>query len=113
VTDLGKPEVAPTPEPGLKDGDGAYVLLADGSLHRLGPEPPGAFHVVGKMEGESFVPEREVRGGSALATSGQPGWMELLTGSFQPQQTSRPPFKPYVRGYMTPEGFVPSTRQVD
>jgi len=89
-----------------------YMLLADGSIHsELEGQPKGLF-VRGYFQDDKFVPEGNIEGEGTLGASGHPGWMELFTGIFFGMQTSRPPFPPYVEGYMTPEGFQPSSRQV-
>lgn len=89
----------------------AYLLLSDGSVHE-GHAPDGLY-VEGRSDNGQFLPEGHVQGEGALADGGQPGWLELRDGSFHGDQTGRPPFPPYVKGYRGPDGsFRPSTRQV-
>lgn len=71
------------------------------------------FYVLGRKEGGRFIPVGQVMGEGSLATEGTtPGWFELSTGTFFRQQTAQAPVSPYVVGFMTPEGFVPSRRDV-
>lgn len=89
----------------------AYFLLKDGSVHE-GAAPDG-LHVKGRLDNGQFIPEGDIAGEGPLADAGQPGWLELRDGSFHGDQTGRPPFPPYVRGYQTPDGdFRPSSRTV-
>lgn len=95
------------------DGQPATLVLRSGRLQAPGLEVPGGFYVPGRMEHGGFVPDGTVEGGGELAAEGgQSGWLELSNGAFVPAQTSRPPFPPYVNGFLTAEGFVPSTRTV-
>lgn len=72
------------------------------------------FYVRGQKRDGNFLPEGEVQGDGELATSGsgQPGWMELSTGQFYPMHTAKTPISPYVNGFRTDHGFVPSTREI-
>lgn len=90
-----------------------YMLIADGSIHsELEGPPKGGLFVRGFFQDDRFFPEGNIEGEGSLGTSGHPGWMELFTGTFYRMQTSRPPFPPYVEGYMTPDGFKPSSKRV-
>lgn len=70
------------------------------------------FYVSGHKEGDRFIPHGQIMGEGALATDGTPGWFELSSGKFYRQQTAQAPISPYVVGFMTPEGFVPSRREI-
>ncbi len=98
----------------MMDKQKGYMLIADGNIHSDSEEPPtpiGLF-VRGYFQDDRFFPEGNIEGRGSLGDSGQPGWMELFTGTFYGIQTPRPPFPPYIEGYMTPEGFQPSSRRV-
>ena len=71
-----------------------------------------SFYLRGRKEGGQFIPRSQVMGEGSFATEGMPGWFELSTGTFFRQQTAQAPVSPYVVGFMTPEGFVPSRREV-
>ena len=97
----------------FQDGETAVLLLSDVSWHRPGATAPHGFHVVGRMDRGSFIPDGEVRGGGELSLGGgQPGWLELSTGQFHPMQAARAPVRPYVQGMITDAGFVPSSRVI-
>jgi hypothetical protein len=70
------------------------------------------FYVLGHREGERFLPKGQVMGEGNLATEGTPGWFELSSGTFFRQQTAQAPVSPYVVGFMTSKGFVPSRREI-
>ena len=89
-----------------------YMLIADGSFHSDSEEPLIGLFVRGYFQDDRFFPEGNIEGKGSLGASGHHGWMELFTGTFYGMQTSRPPFPPYVEGYMTSEGFQPSSRRV-
>ncbi|MBN2361214.1 MAG: hypothetical protein JXR83_17295 [Deltaproteobacteria bacterium] len=90
-----------------------YLLLRDGSLHIDDGTPIAGLHVRGTLRAGRLQPAGGVEGEGPLGEAGQPGWMELADGSFHGDQTARPPFRPYLRGYRTPDGeFRPSTRTV-
>ncbi len=89
-----------------------FLVLKDGTLTADRPAS-GLLYVLGQQEGERFVPQGNVQGDGPLGQAGSSGWLELATGSFQGDQTARPPFPPYVRGFKTPQGdFRPSSRVV-
>jgi len=96
----------------LKEKQKGFMFLADGSIHPELKELPKGFFVREYFQDDKFVPEGNIEGEGPLGASGHPGWMELYTGTFYGMQTSRPPFPPYVEGYMTSEGFQPSSKRV-
>ena len=89
-----------------------YMIIADGSIHSDAEGSPTGLFVRGYFQDNRFFPEGNIEGEGQLGASGQPGWMELSTGTFYGIQVSRPPFPPYIEGYMTPDGFQPSSRRV-
>ncbi len=96
----------------MKEKKKGYMLLADGSIHSDLEGPPKGLFARGYFQDDKFFPEGNIEGEGPLGASGSPGWMEFFTGTFYGMQTSRPPFPPYVEGYMTPDGFQPSSRRV-
>lgn len=91
-------------------GSVGYLELSTG---RVGPAAPAGLFVRGRVEDGRFVAEGDVEGEGELGEAGQPGWLELADGSFHGDQTARPPFPPFVRGFRTPGGdFRPSSRKV-
>jgi len=101
---------APATVPIAKPG---YLSLGDGSLHVDDGRPINGLFVRGTLRDGRLLPVGDIEGEGPLGEAGQPGWMELADGSFHGDQTARPPFKPYVRGYRTADGeFRPSSRTV-
>jgi hypothetical protein len=89
----------------------AYMLLADGSIHDWSGSAPAGFYVEGRRTGDGFAPAGNVKGSGTLGAEGHPGWLELSNGRFYGDETGRPPFKPYVKGYRSADGrFRPSSR---
>lgn len=90
-----------------------YLLLAKGRIVPDPAEPPSGLFLRGTIKDGVFAPEGAIEGDGEFGDAGQPGWMELADGSFHGDQTSRPPFPPYVRGYLTKSGeFRPLSRKV-
>ncbi len=101
---------ARVPSTSMMDRPG-YLLLADGSVHFAAPA--GGLFVRGLVTAQGFVPTGEVEGDGDMSQIGAPGWLELKDGSFHGDMTARPPFPPYVRGCMRPNGrFAPAAREV-
>ncbi|MBN2358037.1 MAG: hypothetical protein JXR83_01200 [Deltaproteobacteria bacterium] len=98
----------------MADEQQSYLVLASGRILTNTSEPPPGLYLVGKFRDGLFAPEGAILGDGAFGDAGQPGWMEISDGSFHGDQTSRPPFPPYVRGYMTKGGeFRPLSRRVN
>jgi hypothetical protein len=98
-------------EPAPVDFD--YLILATGKMHPASSGSPQGLYIKGKIENGQFIPEGDIQGDGPLGDVGSPGWMELRDGGFHGEQTSRPPFPPFVKGFMTKDGeFRPSTRTV-
>ncbi len=94
----------------------AFLLLATGQTQLQGSNEPVGLYVAGVIESGRFAPQGDVQGDGELAgegEDGQPGWMELIDGSFYGAQTARAPTPPYVQGRMDAEGlFHPTSRRV-
>lgn len=94
-------------------GKPGYLLVRDGTIHTGSEGPPDGFFVRGRVLEHGFAPEGNLQGNGELGESGHPGWMELFDGSFHGDETSRLPARPYIKGFMSPEGeFKPSSREV-
>jgi hypothetical protein len=79
----------------------------------LNAPPAGGLFVRGTEENGVFLPQGDVQGEGPLGEAGQPGWLELGPRQFQPDRTARPPFPPYLKGFLTPQGeFRPASRTV-
>src|SRR5688500_10313403 len=91
----------------------SYLRLSDGRMQR-GGAGPGERCLQGTVGDGRFTPGGDVQGDGAVGEAGgMPGWMELATGTFQGDQTARPPFPPYIRGTRLPDGrFQPAYRSV-
>lgn len=89
------------------------IYAIENSKLQPAEEQPGkGFYVKGHFEDNRFVVTSQVIGDAPLATQGTPGWYELSSQHFYSQQTAQAPVSPYVIGYMTPAGFVPSKKDV-
>jgi len=95
----------------LMNSPAAYLLLS--SMRVVSQRPLQGLFVEGSQDGAVFRPTGNVQGQGELGEAGSSGWLELASGTFQPDRTGRPPFPPYVKGYLTPQGeFRPSSRSV-
>lgn len=75
--------------------------------------PTEGLFVEGSQDGAVFRPIGHVQGQGQLGAGGGSGWLELASGDFQPDRTGRPPFPPYLKGYLTKEGeFRPTSRTI-
>ena len=96
----------------FKNGDVVFFILKNGSICS-GKEPaPKTFYVKGHVDGGHFVAEGDVQGDGSFASAGRPGWIEIPSGQFYSMETARGVVSPYVNGYMTDGGFVPSSKMV-
>ncbi|MBH1989058.1 MAG: hypothetical protein I8H75_04765 [Myxococcaceae bacterium] len=89
-----------------------YFVLENSQLKQSEEELKGRFYLKGHYEGLQFVAESSVLGDIPLASEGKPGWFELSSQHFYSQQTAQLPVSPYIIGYMTPEGFKPSKKNI-
>ncbi|MEI6805439.1 MAG: hypothetical protein WCK49_02905 [Myxococcaceae bacterium] len=89
-----------------------YYKIEDSKLKEAHAQEPEHFYVKGHFEGSRFVPASQILGDAVLSSEGKPGWFELSSQHFYSQQTAQAPVSPYVVGYMTPKGFVPSKKDI-
>jgi hypothetical protein len=94
------------------DGENMYYVLEDSKLKQVQQQEAGRFYIKGYFEDKRFFATSQVLGDGILATDGTPGWYELSSQHFYSQQTAQAPISPYLVGYMTPQGFVPSKKDV-
>ena len=87
-------------------------LISNSQLQEVDQESLGRFYVKGRFENGQFFISGLIVGDAELATQGIPGWFELSAQKFYSQQTAQAPVSPYVVGYMTDQGFVPSRREI-
>jgi hypothetical protein len=91
--------------------DGAiYSVRIDAAMQKLvsthAVQVEMALNVIAAVPGKSD-------GDWPLVQDGSPGWMDLATGSFYSNQTTRPSSRPFVSGSRLANGmFVPSSRAV-
>lgn len=88
-----------------------FVLLAN-KIVPAEKTPPHGFYVKGIIENRRFKPLSQVLGIGELENSGRYGWLELNSQEFFPMESDRKAEVPFVKGFMTPKGFVPSLRDV-
>lgn len=102
------------PTPTVPQTYQGFRMLTDGAYHAGPVLPAWGFYVLGTVKNGEFVPMGEVLGRGEIGESGTFGWMELLDGSFHPAApTAQAPEKPYVPGYLSPDGtFAPSSQKV-
>ena len=99
----------------FNNGDTVFFVLKNGSYCPTTNLTPSSFYVAGHVSDKHFVPDgRQIIGDGHLAEAGHgmPGWYELGSGNFYPMQTARSPTSPYINGFMTSEGFMPSSREI-
>lgn len=94
------------------EGDDMYYVIENNQLKEARTQDPERFYVKGHFEEGRFVVSGQLMGDAPMATSGTPGWFELSTQHFYSQQTAQAPISPYIIGYMTPHGFVPSKKDI-
>ncbi len=96
----------------LIDGTEVFFMLKNQSVVSAQKTAPEGFYVKGVMEGGRFSAQSNVLGIGQLATSGRYGWLELNSREFFPMESDQKANTPFVKGYITPQGFVPSEREV-
>ena len=95
-----------------------YLSLSDGTFHTSDERPPQGFYIKGyRHNWKGFVPTSGILGKAAAPPNlnkMKRGWMELATGDILSEDaTRRPPRKPFVRGYILPDGsFYPSPPKI-
>lgn len=98
--------------PNLEDGSEAFFILLDQSIVEAHKQTPEHLYIKGVIEGGRFSPKSEILGVGDLAKEGRYGWLELSSKQFYPMESDKRAITPFVKGYMTQEGFAPSTREV-
>jgi hypothetical protein len=96
----------------ITEGTEVFFILLNQKIVPLEKNPPDSFYVKGTITSKKFKPQSQVLGIGELATAGRYGWLELNTLDFHPMESDRKADTPFVKGYMTPKGFVPSLREV-
>ena len=104
--------VNPIKEVPMTENQSVFFVLSTGKIQPASEPSPASFHIKGHFSGGRFIVESQVLGSGILASSGRPGWMEIPSGQFYSQEVMRGQTPPYINGYMTEEGFIPSSRQV-
>jgi hypothetical protein len=94
------------------EGTELFFLLLTQELVLAEKTPPTGFYVKGTFQNKKFKPTSQILGIGELATSGRYGWLELNSKEFFPMESDRKAESPFVKGYMMPQGFVPSVREV-
>ena len=90
-----------------------YYILKNSTIAEKNDSVPNSFYLIGHMENGQFIlDENRVLGEGKLAKAGRPGWLEINSNQFYSQETPRSVTSPYIKGYMTEEGFIPSTEFV-
>lgn len=114
---------SPPPDAAMPKPGSIYMRLADGVLI-LPPRVPEGLHVVGKLQGDQFVPESgaavEGTGESCLeyrgraGDDGTSGWFELRDGRFVSAETGANPRPPFLSGCLGSDGlFRPAGREIE
>ncbi len=96
----------------ISDGTEVFFMLHDQKVLAAQKEAPKGFYVKGIMEGGRYVPSSGVLGIGELAKAGRYGWLELNSREFFPMESDQRANTPFVKGYITDQGFVPSEREV-
>lgn len=90
-----------------------FYVLKDSTILSETDSVPDSFYLVGHMENGRFIlDQNRVLGEGKFAKEGRPGWLEISNNQFYSQETPRSVTSPYIKGYMTTVGFVPSTEFV-
>lgn len=95
-----------------KEGSDAFFMLCDQKVIEANKQPPETFYIKGIIDSGEFLPKSDVLGVGDLATNGRYGWLELKSKEFFPMESDKKAETPFVKGYVTDKGFVPSTRTV-
>lgn len=101
-----------TSEDQWQNGSEVFYILHNQKIVAAQKQVPEEFYVKGLMEEGEFLPKSGVLGMGDLAKDGRYGWLELHTKEFFPMESDKKAITPFVKGYMTGKGFVPSARDV-
>ena len=96
----------------LSDGSEAVFLISSQSVVVDTKSKPEGFYIKGTIHAGKFHPTSEVLGIGELATKGRYGWLELNSRIFFPMESDQKANTPFIKGYLTDDGFVPSLREV-
>ena len=94
------------------EGHEVLFILRSQSVKKRDSEIPLDFYVLGKIADGQFISTSDVLGQGDLANSGRKGWLELNSKEFFPEESGRRAQTPFVSGYMTDKGFLPSKRKI-
>jgi hypothetical protein len=97
----------------FQDKQTVFFILKNGAMCTTKDNfDPETLYVKGSMENGQFIVDVKngVQGDGPLSQSGRQGWLEICSGEFFPDETGKAPVSPYVNGYMTNEGFIPSSK---
>ena len=95
-----------------QEGDRVYFTLNEQKMVPALGTPPKDFYIDGIIKQGRFYPQSQVLGQGELATLGRYGWLEITSREFFPMESMKMVKTPFVKGYMTDIGFVPSAREV-
>lgn len=96
----------------MPNGTEAIFILKEQKILPKGKQLPQDFYITGTIIDGNFVVNGKIQGTGSLGAAGRKGWLELNTNEFFPEESGRRAISPFVQGYMTDNGFVPSTREV-
>lgn len=95
-----------------QNGSEVFFILNNQQLIEAQKYPPDGFYIKGIIEEQKFIPKSTVLGAGELAKTGRYGWLELHSCTFHPMESDKKALTPFVKGYMTDNGFLPSVRDV-
>lgn len=94
------------------NGAEVFLILRDQKLIQASRHAPDSFYVKGIIEEGQFTPKSDVLGVGDLGKAGRYGWLELGSKEFHAMESDKKAQTPFVKGYITEKGFVPSMREV-
>lgn len=94
------------------DNTEVFFILQNQEVIPAQKQLPNSFYVIGTIKNGDFINKSQVLGLGDLATEGRYGWLELQTKEFCPMDSPKKAITPFVKGYQTKKGFIPSTRDV-
>ena len=94
------------------DGTDLFFLLLPQKIVIAEKNPPEGFYVKGLVNNKKFKPTSQVLGIGEMASSGRYSWLEINTQEFHAMESDKKAVTPFVKGYMTPKGFLPALRDV-
>lgn len=96
-----------------QDGTEVFFILRNQQIIQAQKQVPESFYIKGLIEGGEFIPKSGVLGVGDLAKNGgRYGWLELISKQFHPMESDKKAQTPFIKGYMTEKGFVPSVRDL-